>query len=119
MVGRSRCRDARNGQLGDGSLTLRPAPVSVSGLSNVRAIAAGTQHSLALMADGAVRAWGYNGYGHLGDGTFTDRPAPVTVTGLSHVTAIAPGAYHNLVIQKSARCFAVRIFGFRIYICTG
>lgn len=34
-----------------------------SGLSNVVAIAAGGEHSLALTADGRVVAWGYNSYG--------------------------------------------------------
>jgi alpha-tubulin suppressor-like RCC1 family protein len=38
-------------------------------LSGVRAIAAGSSHSLALKEDGTVRAWGYNQYGQLGNGT--------------------------------------------------
>lgn len=47
------------GQLGRGSFggaTANAAPVP--GLGNVRAIAAGNEHSLALLADGTARAWG-------------------------------------------------------------
>ena len=60
-----------SGQLGDSSTTQRNAPVPVTGLPVVPggaiAIAAGGNHSYALMADGTVWAWGYNGYGQLGN----------------------------------------------------
>ena len=36
-------------------------------------IAAGTSHSMALMADGTVYSWGSNGYGQLGGGVHGDR----------------------------------------------
>jgi alpha-tubulin suppressor-like RCC1 family protein len=51
----------------------------VLGLRNVVAVAAGYNHSLALLRDGSVQAWGGNCYGLLGDGTTTDRHAPVTI----------------------------------------
>jgi alpha-tubulin suppressor-like RCC1 family protein len=65
------------GQLGNGSTTNRSTPVVVSGVRNVRDIAAGTVHTLLLLDDGTVRAVGYNGYGQLGDGSTTDRLTPV------------------------------------------
>ena len=39
-------------------------------------IATGGAHTVAIMADGTVRAWGYNGLGQLGlgDGVSTSRP---------------------------------------------
>ena len=40
----------------------------------VRQIVGGVYHSLALMADGTVYSWGWNGMGMLGDG----RPSPTT-----------------------------------------
>ena len=40
-----------------------PMPVRVPDLGEVTAIAAGGRHSLALLKDGTVRAWGYNRYG--------------------------------------------------------
>jgi alpha-tubulin suppressor-like RCC1 family protein len=48
-----------SGQLGNGTTTLSRAPVAVPGLSGVTAIAAGGEHSLALLADGTVRARGF------------------------------------------------------------
>lgn len=72
--------DNEEGQLGDGNhagpercgsppvVACGKAPVAVPGLSAVTAIAAGN-HSLALLADGAVMAWGPNNVGQLGDGS--------------------------------------------------
>ena len=47
------------------------------------ALAAGSYHSCALIADGSVRCWGGNGHGQLGDGTTTTRLTATTVTGLT------------------------------------
>ncbi|MDO4542011.1 MAG: S-layer homology domain-containing protein, partial [Bacillota bacterium] len=43
----------------------------------VSAIAAGSQHNLALDVDGYVWAWGSNSYGRLGNGTTTTSQTPV------------------------------------------
>lgn len=100
------------GQLGDGSVTERDNPVQVKGpggvgtLANVTAIAAGSQHALALLSDGSVWAWGNNAYGQLGDGTTTDRHAPVEVTGVSNVIAIAAGAHHSLALESDGTVWA-------------
>ncbi len=54
-------------------------PTRVSGLSNIKSIAAGTYHCLAIKNDGTVWAWGYNDFGELGDGSTINRENPVMV----------------------------------------
>ncbi|MDC0710749.1 DUF5011 domain-containing protein [Stigmatella sp. ncwal1] len=88
-----------SGQLGDGTPEAqRLVPVRVEGLSTVAAIAAGENHSLALMADGTVQAWGQNTYGQLGHGTTTDSRIPSAVLNLSGVIAVAAGQSHSLAL---------------------
>ena len=61
------------------------------GETNIIAIAAGTSHSLALRANGTVRAWGGN-YLVYGE---TNVPS-----GLSNVVAIAAGGQHCLALRR-------------------
>jgi len=68
-------------QLGAGTTAPRATPVAVLGLSGVKDIATGGDHTLALLADGTVRAWGYNGYGQLGDVATCSSSTPVAVVG--------------------------------------
>jgi hypothetical protein len=95
------------GQLGNGSTTgpescpfgaCSRTPVPVNGLSEVEAIAAGGNHSLALLKNGTVMAWGENTYGELGDGTTTNSDVPVPVSNLRGVTKVAAGREHNLAL---------------------
>ncbi len=61
----------------------------VPGLDAVTKIAAGSDHTCALLDDGTAVCWGAGGYGQLGDGTNTSRPAPVAVSDLTGVVALA------------------------------
>lgn len=72
----------------------------VPGLTDVKAIAAGYRHTVALKTNGTLVAWGDNSYGQLGDGTKTDRTTPTTVTGLTGVTAIATGDSHTVALKE-------------------
>ena len=95
------------GQLGNGTTTVRITPVQVSGLStNVTAIAAGGNYTVALKQDGTIWAWGDNYYGELGDGTYTERHTPVQVSGLSGVTAIAAGGRHTVAMKQDGTVWA-------------
>ncbi len=67
------------GQLGDGTNTDRYTPVQVSGLSNIKAIAARDYHNLALRSDGTLWAWGWNINSQLGDASTTTHNTPVQV----------------------------------------
>jgi alpha-tubulin suppressor-like RCC1 family protein len=71
-------------------------PSPVHGLGGASAIAAGANHSFALLSGGTVLGWGYNAAGQLGDGAYTNSPLPVPVTGLSGVAGIAGGAFHSV-----------------------
>jgi len=66
-----------------------PYPVRVPDLARVTAIGAGARHSVALLADGTVRAWGENRFGQVGDGTTTNRDRPTMVTGVRDAVAVA------------------------------
>jgi alpha-tubulin suppressor-like RCC1 family protein len=78
--------------------TFVPYPVRIPNLENVVAISAGNRHSLALLKDGTVRAWGQNRYGQVGDGTSTNRDTPTTVPGVRNIAAIAAGAYRSVAV---------------------
>jgi alpha-tubulin suppressor-like RCC1 family protein len=96
------------GQLGDGGTFIeKTTPVTVSGLTNAVAIAAGSSHTCALLSDGTVKCWGRNDYGQLGDGTFIDKNTPVTVSGLTNAVAIAASDVHTcaLLSDGTAKCW--------------
>jgi len=70
------------GQLGDSSTTTRITPTQTSSLGTDRtaiAISAGYSHTCAILDDGFVSCWGYNGNGQLGDGTTTERNTPTAI----------------------------------------
>ncbi|MEV6607605.1 S8 family serine peptidase [Kutzneria sp. NPDC051319] len=81
-----------SGQLGTGTTTNAGTFTLVKGLTDVKAVAAGGNFSMALKTDGTVWTWGANGNGQLGNGTTTNSTAPVQVSGLSTVTSIAVGS---------------------------
>jgi alpha-tubulin suppressor-like RCC1 family protein len=94
-------------QLGDGfNEPFSDVPVQVTGLRFVTAVAAGGRHSLALLANGTVVAWGANGLGQLGDGGTTESSVPVAVQGLSGVQAISAGASHSLALLTNGTVMA-------------
>lgn len=88
------------GQVGDGTTAPTRHPVPVSGMTEAIVVDAGETHTLAVKADGTVRAWGYNEYGRLGDGTKTARSAPVVVSGLTDIVSVAAGSRHSLAVKR-------------------
>ncbi len=115
------------GQLGDGSTTSSDVPVKVSlpgpakggpakggpparasATPRVVSLFGGLHHSLALLSDGVLLAWGGNLLGELGDGTGEDSDVPVQVAlpGGTKVTAIAAGFANGLALTSTHQLWA-------------
>ena len=106
-----------NGRLGDGTTTGHATPVAVvpgavPAGTRFAQIAAGTNHSLALAANGTVYAWGSDDYGQLGDNaSYFRQLAPVAVlmgaapAGTRFVQVIA-GEYHSLALAADGALYS-------------
>jgi alpha-tubulin suppressor-like RCC1 family protein len=80
------------GQLGNGSTTSSPVPVSVTGLSSgATAITVGLDFACAVLTDRTVDCWGVNANGNIGDNTTQNRLAPTKVLGLTGATTVSAG----------------------------
>jgi alpha-tubulin suppressor-like RCC1 family protein len=110
------------GQLGDGSLNQSNVSIAVKGyggtgtLSGVVALSLGEGHSCALMGNGTMACWGWNGKGQLGQGLrvdpngvsvddLLDSNVPKPVSNFSGVVALAsgsPNAEHNCALKADS-----------------
>ena len=83
-------------------------PVAVAPMGPASSVAAGGFHSLALLQDGTLRAWGGNDRGQLGMGTTVDTGTPRIVVGVSMATGVAAGGAHSLALLSDG---SVRSWG--------
>jgi alpha-tubulin suppressor-like RCC1 family protein len=91
----------QNGELGNGTFSQHEdVPGPVSRLEGVTAISSTSEHVLALLNDGTVKAWGSDRYSALGDGGTKDEKRPITVAGLAGVRSISAGADFSLVVLQ-------------------
>lgn len=91
----------RSGSAGEG---IAARPVQVPGVSGVRQIVAGEGFVLALLADGTIRAWGFDGYGEIGVGTAGGyHPSPTRVASLAKVVNINAGGYRVFATTADGR----------------
>jgi alpha-tubulin suppressor-like RCC1 family protein len=85
---------------------LQSTPFQVPNLSNVAKVASSYDHTLAILTDGTVWAWGANMFGQLGDGTNQARLTPVQVSGLTDVVAIATAYSYSLAMKSDGTVWA-------------
>lgn len=93
-----------------------PTPVTIPGLTGVTAIAVGNStditedHVCALLGNGTIKCWGYNGNGEVGNGTVSTTggvSTPVTVSGITTATAIEGHEYGHcaLLTGGTVKCW--------------
>ncbi|MCL5035807.1 MAG: PQQ-binding-like beta-propeller repeat protein [Chloroflexi bacterium] len=92
---------------GDGKLADSPWPMFRKNLKHTSLtpcinppMAGGIWHTLLLMKDGTVGAWGNNLHGQVGDGTMEHRSRMVRVKGLTGVRQVSAGSYHSMALKK-------------------
>ncbi|MEV7621517.1 hypothetical protein [Actinoplanes sp. NPDC089786] len=82
--------DNTYGQVGDGTTTARPAPVKVRG--GVLQVAAGADHTCAILVDRSLVCWGRDDAGQLGQGAAgVPVTTPQAVPGLDDLADVAAG----------------------------
>ncbi|MCL2081085.1 MAG: Ig-like domain-containing protein [Oscillospiraceae bacterium] len=105
----------QHGQLGDGTTYTRLMPVKINMFSDspVESLIAGANHTLAVLQDGTLLAWGNNKNGQLGNGTTKNslRPAPVLMDGSEFKVSVGGGAVsagfcHTAAINEDGRLYA-------------
>lgn len=76
--------------------------------SDVRKIAAGNRHNLALLNNGEVYAWGFNVTGEVGNGSsgaFSEVERPVRVGGLPSIIDVAAGNNFSLALADNGKVY--------------
>ena len=81
-------------------------PMPVKGVTAARRLSIGSGHVAALLADGTVRMWGFDGYGQTGAGTSGTssethgayKPAPVKPA-ITNVASIYLGGYRSIAVR--------------------
>jgi len=108
------CGSSTDGQLGQNNLLTLSTVVSVLGiLSQAIAVACGSNHTVILMDDGAVRLCGQNIAGQLGQNNIITRSTVVSVLGISsQAIAVAGGQQHTAIIMNDG---TVRVCGFNAF----
>src|SRR5687768_1510270 len=86
------------GQLGNGNVINQSNYVDVVGLTNITAISAGSDFSLAI-SNGYVYAWGRGSNGRLGTGGTSSQYTPVRLNSISNIVSISAGTAFALAIQ--------------------
>jgi len=101
--GQVRCwGDNHYGQLGINSVEppSRKNPPNVRDLAHVVQLAAGGNHTCALLDDGNLHCWGNNDRGQLGTGNTGFKPSPTRVQGLEDAVELVAGLQHTCAVRR-------------------
>ncbi len=100
----------KEGQLGVsdncGTYAANPIPISIPDLTGVKQVSAGGSHTVAIMSDDTVKAWGHNNYGQLGisenSGLYETSyiPTPTTIPDLADIKQISAGHDYTVAIMN-------------------
>jgi alpha-tubulin suppressor-like RCC1 family protein len=91
-----------NGQIGNSAAAdFNPTPLPVTGLTGIRAIAAGAAVGYALKADGTVTGWGQGEFAQLGRASTQEiNRLPLTIPGLVGIQKVASGGRTGYAIRS-------------------
>lgn len=77
--------------------------IRINGIpQNARQVTGGGFHSLVLLSDHTLVAFGNNYFGELGVGDTTSRSVPTPVVGLSNVTMVSAGWQHTVALRADS-----------------
>lgn len=94
------------GQLGINiKTTKKPPPQQIPNLYNIKMVAVGIAHSLALNHKGELFTWGSNYFGQLGLGDTVNRDIPTQVPNLQNIKYITAGGNHSFAMDCNGRVF--------------
>jgi alpha-tubulin suppressor-like RCC1 family protein len=109
-----------DGELGNNTLIFSSIPIAISSFGSIsgktiRAIACGTNHTIAMDSNAQVHTWGDNKYGQLGDTTFVQKHSsiPMEISSKSDsisgkaIIAIAGGFAHSVVLDSAGHVHAL------------
>ena len=76
-------------------------------------IAAGNQHTCAVVENGRVKCWGDNRSGELGSGTDSPTTHPVLVQGIDNAVAVSAGSSHTCALLEDGtiKCWGSNFWG--------
>jgi alpha-tubulin suppressor-like RCC1 family protein len=82
-------------------------------INSFQYVDAGGSHSLAILKNGTIKAWGNNTNGQLGDGTIIQKNGPIIVNNLTDVISVAAGENFSLALLKNGliKCWGNNDYG--------
>ena len=90
-----------DGQIGDGSTTIRAVPVQVGAGSSWATVSAGGRHTCARQTNNTLWCWGQNYRGQVGDGTTSQRLTPTQVNADVNWTSLVTGSAHTCALKTT------------------